>query len=72
MPLNLEERFNGSRWRSFPHRSKWDDPAYGKVGNILLSRIMGAETVLEGEGYSTTVKFRTSGCCGHDRGCRRR
>jgi 1-aminocyclopropane-1-carboxylate deaminase len=36
--------------------TKWDDPAYGKVGNILLSRIMGAETVLEGEGYSTAVK----------------
>jgi 1-aminocyclopropane-1-carboxylate deaminase len=36
--------------------TKWDDPAYGKVGNILLSRIMGAETVLEGEGYSTGVK----------------
>ena len=36
--------------------TKWDDPAYGKVGNILLSRIMGAETLLEGEGYSTAVK----------------
>jgi 1-aminocyclopropane-1-carboxylate deaminase len=36
--------------------TKWDDPAYGKVGNILLSRLMGAETVLEGEGYSTAVK----------------
>ena len=36
--------------------TKWDDPAYGKVGNILLSRVMGAETVLEGEGYSTAVK----------------
>lgn len=36
--------------------TKWDDPAYGKVGNILLSRIMGAEIVLEGEGYSTAVK----------------
>ena len=36
--------------------TKWDDPAYGKVGNILLSRLMGAETLLEGEGYSTAVK----------------
>jgi 1-aminocyclopropane-1-carboxylate deaminase len=36
--------------------TKWDDPAYDKVGNILLSRIMGAETLLEGEGYSTSVK----------------
>ena len=27
-----------------------------KVGNILLSRIMGAETVLDGEGYSTEEK----------------
>jgi 1-aminocyclopropane-1-carboxylate deaminase len=36
--------------------TKWDDPAYGQVGNILLSRLMGAETVLEGEGYSTAVK----------------
>jgi 1-aminocyclopropane-1-carboxylate deaminase len=34
----------------------WDDPVYDKVGNILLSRLMGAETVLEGAGYSTAVK----------------
>jgi 1-aminocyclopropane-1-carboxylate deaminase len=34
----------------------WDDPIYDKVGNILLSRLMGAETILEGEGYSTAVK----------------
>ncbi len=34
----------------------WDDPAYDKVGNILLSRLMGAETILEGEGYSTAIK----------------
>jgi 1-aminocyclopropane-1-carboxylate deaminase len=34
----------------------WDDPVYDKVGNILLSRLMGAETVLEGQGYSTAVK----------------
>ena len=36
--------------------TKWDDPVYEKVGNILLSRLMGAETILEGEGYSTGVK----------------
>lgn len=36
--------------------TKWDDPVYAQVGNILLSRLMGAETVLEGEGYSTAVK----------------
>ena len=36
--------------------TRWDDPVYDKVGNILLSRLMGAETVLEGEGYSTEVK----------------
>ncbi len=36
--------------------TKWDDPTYGKVGNILLSRLMGAETLLEGEGYSTAIK----------------
>jgi 1-aminocyclopropane-1-carboxylate deaminase len=36
--------------------TKWDDPVYDKVGNILLSRLMGAETMLEGEGYSTAVK----------------
>ena len=36
--------------------TKWDDPAYDKVGNILLSRIMGAETIPEGEGYSTAIK----------------
>ena len=34
----------------------WDDPVYDKVGNILLSRLMGAETLLEGDGYSTKVK----------------
>jgi 1-aminocyclopropane-1-carboxylate deaminase len=36
--------------------TRWDDPVYGKVGNILLSRLMGAEILLEGEGYSTAVK----------------
>ncbi|HXZ43035.1 MAG TPA: 2-dehydropantoate 2-reductase N-terminal domain-containing protein [Terriglobales bacterium] len=36
--------------------TKWDDPVYDKVGNILLSRLMGAETLFEGEGYSTEIK----------------
>lgn len=36
--------------------TEWDDPVYDKVGNILLSRLMGAETLFEGHGYSTAVK----------------
>ncbi len=48
--LGLKCRLVQEEW------TKWDDPAYGKVGNILLSRIMGADIVLEGEGYSTAVK----------------
>jgi 1-aminocyclopropane-1-carboxylate deaminase len=36
--------------------TKWEDPVYDKVGNILLSRLMGAEIVLEGVGYSTAIK----------------
>lgn len=48
--LGLKCRLVQEEW------TKWDDPAYGKVGNILLSRIMGAEIVLEGEGYSTAIK----------------
>ena len=48
--LGLKCRLVQEEW------TKWPDPAYGQVGNILLSRIMGAETVLEGEGYSTAVK----------------
>ena len=36
--------------------TRWDDPVYDKVGNVLLSRLMGAETLMEGEGYSTAVK----------------
>lgn len=48
--LGLKCRLVQEEW------TKWDDPAYDRVGNILLSRIMGAETVLEGEGYSTAVK----------------
>ncbi len=48
--LGLKCRLVQEEW------TKWDDPAYGQVGNILLSRIMGAETMLEGEGYSTEIK----------------
>ena len=38
------------------HWAEWEDPVYDKVGNILLSRLMGAQTLLEGEGYSTSLK----------------
>ena len=38
------------------HWADWDDPVYDKVGNILLSRLMGAQVILEGGGYSTAVK----------------
>jgi len=38
------------------HWANWEDPVYDKVGNILLSRLMGAKAVLEGEGYSTATK----------------
>jgi len=34
----------------------FEDAVYDRVGNILLSRIMGAETILDGEGYSTVEK----------------
>ena len=34
-----------------------ENGVYDKVGNILLSRIMGAETELKGEGYSTEEKM---------------
>ncbi len=36
--------------------TEWPDEAYATTGNILLSRIVGAECVLEGSGYSTAVK----------------
>jgi len=48
--LGLKCRLVQEEW------TKWDDPVYDKVGNILLSRLMGAVTVMEGEGYSTAVK----------------
>lgn len=34
----------------------WDDPIYSRVGNILLSRLLGAETIVEGQGYSLEPK----------------
>jgi 1-aminocyclopropane-1-carboxylate deaminase len=48
--LGLKCRLVQEEW------TKWDDPAYRQVGNILLSRIMGATIVEEGEGYSTAIK----------------
>ena len=36
--------------------TEWPDEAYATTGNILLSRIVGAECILEGRGYSTAVK----------------
>jgi 1-aminocyclopropane-1-carboxylate deaminase len=38
------------------HWAAWEDPVYDKVGNILLSRLMGAKAVLEGEGFSVAIK----------------
>jgi 1-aminocyclopropane-1-carboxylate deaminase/D-cysteine desulfhydrase-like pyridoxal-dependent ACC family enzyme len=35
---------------------EWDDPVYDKVGNILLTRIMGGNPIMGGYGYSTTEK----------------
>lgn len=36
--------------------AEWDDPVYNKVGNILLTRLMGGNPILEGYGYSTAKK----------------
>lgn len=36
--------------------AQWNDPIYDKVGNILLSRLMGANILREGFGYSTDTK----------------
>lgn len=36
--------------------AEWDDPVYDKVGNILLTRIMGGHPIMAGYGYSTTQK----------------
>ncbi len=48
--LGLKCRLVQEEW------TRWDDPIYARVGNILLSRLMGAKLVLEGEGYSTAIK----------------
>jgi 1-aminocyclopropane-1-carboxylate deaminase len=36
--------------------AEWHDPVYDKVGNILLTRLMGGHPILEGYGYSTREK----------------
>lgn len=36
--------------------AEWHDPIYDKVGNILLTRLMGGQPVLDGYGYSTSQK----------------
>lgn len=36
--------------------AEWEDPVYDKVGNILLTRMMGGHPILAGYGYSTTAK----------------
>lgn len=36
--------------------AEWDDPIYDKVGNILLTRLMEGNLVLDGYGYSTSKK----------------
>jgi 1-aminocyclopropane-1-carboxylate deaminase len=48
--LGLKCRLVQEKW------TDWTDPVYDKVGNILLSRLLGAETLFEGEGYSTSPK----------------
>lgn len=36
--------------------AEWNDSVYDKVGNILLTRLMGGNLILDGYGYSTSVK----------------
>lgn len=36
--------------------TEWDDPVYDRVGNILLTRLMGGNPILDGYGYSTCIK----------------
>jgi 1-aminocyclopropane-1-carboxylate deaminase len=40
------------------HWVEWDDPSYERVGNILLSRIMGADVLLSDAGFD--IGFRPS------------
>ncbi|MDJ1158630.1 1-aminocyclopropane-1-carboxylate deaminase [Chelatococcus sp. SYSU_G07232] len=48
--LGLKCRLVQEKW------VEWPDTIYDKVGNLLLSRLMGAEARQEGEGYSTAIK----------------
>jgi 1-aminocyclopropane-1-carboxylate deaminase len=50
--LGLKVRLVQERWVD------WDDPVYDKVGNILLSRIMGADVGLDPAGFD--IGIRTS------------
>jgi len=34
----------------------WDDPVYDKVGNILLSRIMGADVRFDPAGFDIGIR----------------
>lgn len=36
--------------------AEWDDPIYDRVGNILLTRLMGGNPIIDGYGYSTSIK----------------
>ena len=38
------------------HWVDWDDPGYDKVGNILLTRIMGADTRLDPSGFDIGIR----------------
>src|SRR6266478_23748 len=38
------------------HWAEWDDPGYESVGNILLSRIMGADVRLSGAGFDIALR----------------
>lgn len=36
--------------------AEWKDPIYDKVGNILLTKLMGGNLIMDGYGYSTSIK----------------
>src|SRR5438067_8508397 len=40
------------------HWVEWDDPGYESVGNILLSRIMGADVRLDPAGFDIGIRKR--------------
>jgi 1-aminocyclopropane-1-carboxylate deaminase len=48
--LGLKVRLVQERWVD------WDDPVNDKVGNILLSRIMGADTRLDASGFDIGIR----------------